>query len=222
MNQRLNDTPPVIFDMDGVLVDSEPLHLKVERKIFEELGIDISEEEHFSLIGMVPLKIWSILRDRYGLKENAETLKKREQDRKYDLFQEKEIPLVEGVEGLLDTLQDKGHALALASSSPRRIIELFTSKTNTQSYFEFLLSGEQVPEGKPEPDIFLEAARRLNASPADCVVIEDSANGVRAAKAAGMRCIGFQNPHSGKQDLGEADLIVEHFKKEREKLLNFI
>ena len=112
--------------------------------------------------------------------------------------------------------------LALASSSPRRIIDLFTSKTSTQSYFEFLLSGEEVPNGKPEPDIFLEAARRLGAAPAECVVIEDSANGVQAAVAAGMRCIGFQNPHSGTQDLKMADLVVDHFGKEKKKILSFI
>lgn len=217
MNHR-----PVIFDMDGVLVDSEPLHLEVEHKIFEELGLDIPEEEHFRLIGMVPLKIWSILRDRYGLEEEPAELKQREQNRKYDLFQQREIPLVDGVEGLLQSLQGKDHPLALASSSPRQIIDLFTSKTETQPYFEFLLSGEEVPNGKPEPDIFLEAARRLGASPASCVVIEDSANGVRAAKAAGMRCIGFQNPNSGRQDLGMADLIINHFGKERNKILQFI
>jgi HAD superfamily hydrolase (TIGR01509 family) len=222
MTRKTPDLIPVIFDMDGVLVDSEPLHQEVERKIFEELGLNIPEEQHFSFIGMAPLKVWSIIRDRYGLEENATTLKAREQGRKYHLFRRREIPLIDGVEELLKILHAKGHSLALASSSPRRIIDLFTTKTNTKSYFEFLLCGEEVPNGKPEPDIFLEAARRLETSPSDCVVIEDSANGVRAAKAAGMRCIGFQNPHSGMQDLVMADLIVDHLEREREKILQFI
>ncbi len=197
--------------MDGVLVDSEPLHMEVERAIFRELGLDIPLEAHHRFIGMVPLKIWSVIRERYGLAEDPATLKRREQERKYELFRQRPIPLVPGVRRLLKTFRERGYPLALASSSPRQIIELFTEKTGTRASFEFLLSGEEVANGKPAPDIFLESARRLGAPPAACFVIEDSGNGVRAAKAAGMACIGFQNPHSGEQDLAPADLIVHSF-----------
>jgi len=216
-------SPVVLFDMDGVLVNSEPLHMEVERAIFRELGLDIPLEEHHRFIGMVPLKIWTLLRERYGLEEAPATLKQREQARKYELFRQREVPLVPGVRRLLSTFRKRGYPLALASSSPRQIIELFTGKTGTRAFFEFLLSGEEVAKGKPAPDIFLESARRLGADPAVCCVIEDSGNGVRAAKAAGMACIGFQNPSSGEQDLTPADLIVDSFEGEnRRQIMDLI
>lgn len=213
----------VLFDMDGVLVDSEPLHLEVERAIFEELGIGISEEEHYAYVGMAPLEVWKSIRRRYDLKTPAETLYRREQNRKLTLFEQREIPLVEGVFPLLQRLYEKGYPIALASSSPRRIIDLFVEKTGVGDFFRFLISAEEVERGKPAPDIFLAAAERLGCSPSDCLVIEDSANGVQAAKAAGMYCIGFQNSNSGYQDLSVADRVVESFSAEvRRTVLRWI
>jgi len=204
----------LVFDMDGVLVDSEPLHLEVEQAIFEELGLEVSEEEHFSYVGMAPQEVWTHIRRRHGLDAQAEALLQKEQDRKYALFQQREIPLVPGVLPLLKELRQKGCPLALASSSPRRIIDLFARKTDIRGFFDLTLSAEEVSRGKPAPDIFLAAAARLGLPARDCLVIEDSANGVKAAKAAGMYCLGFQNLNSGYQDLTEADRVVEKFSPE--------
>jgi HAD superfamily hydrolase (TIGR01509 family) len=201
----------VIFDMDGVLVNSEPLHFSVEKVIFRELGVDVSAEEHHALVGMSPLEIWQVLKQRHDLPDEAVMLKNREADRKVERFSEMEIPLVPGVVDLLQELKDSDISLALASSSPRRLIELFIRKTGTASYFGKVLSGEEVEQGKPAPDIFLRAADMLGVAPPDCTVIEDSHNGMRAALAAGMRCVGFQNPHSGKQDLGRSHLRIDSF-----------
>lgn len=213
----------ILFDMDGVLVDSEPLHLEVEEAIFEELGINISKEEHFSYVGMAPLEVWTTIRRRYDLEIPAKRLFQLEQERKFALFQKREVSLVEGVLPLLQQLHEKGYPIALASSSPRRIIELFVEKTGVGDFFRFLISAEEVERGKPAPDIFLAAAERLGCSASDCLVIEDSANGVQAAKAAGMYCIGFQNPNSGYQDLSVADRVVESFSAEvRRTVLRWI
>ena len=215
--------PALIFDMDGVLVDSEPLHFAVEREVFADLGLHIDAHEHHALVGMTPLHIWQVLRERYQLEATAEELKQQEADRKMHHFEQQEIPLVEGVDRLLERLRTEEIPLALASSSPRRIIELFIRKTDTARFFTFTISGEEVPEGKPAPDIFLEAARRLKVPPERCTVIEDSHNGLRAALAAGMRAVGFQNPHSGQQDLGEAHLRIDRFSEENlERILNLL
>ncbi len=203
--------PAVIFDMDGVLVDSEPLHFSVEKVIFRELELPISEKEHHALVGMVPLEIWQVLKERYALSGKAEDLKDQEADRKLERFARMEIPLVSGVVELLQQLEDRGIPLALASSSPRRLIELFIEKTGTAPFFQEVLSGEEVDKGKPAPDIFLRAAEMLGTEPAACTVIEDSHNGMRAALAAGMRCVGFQNPNSGDQDLRSAHLRIDAF-----------
>jgi HAD superfamily hydrolase (TIGR01509 family) len=204
----------VIFDMDGVLVDSEPLHFSVEKEVFRELGIHLSASEHHALVGMTPLHIWTILRERFGLEPAAEDLKNWEARRKAANFERREIPLVPGVRDLLLRLQSESMPLALASSSPRVLIDLFTRKSRTAGYFQYMLSGEEVARGKPAPDIFLRVADEFEVAPEACTVIEDSHNGLRAALAAGMRCVGFQNPHSGQQDLRAADLLIDAFSPE--------
>ena len=102
---------------------------------------------------------------------------------------------------------------AVASSSPIEFIETNISNLGFNDYFQFLLSGNEVTNGKPAPDIYLAAAKRLNVMPQDCVVLEDSHNGVKAAKSAGMTCIGFQNPNSGIQDISMADTVIDSIKQ---------
>ena len=105
-------------------------------------------------------------------------------------------------------LYQRGIKMALASSSPRSHIDAVLKMFNLTDYFHAIVCGEDTKEGKPSPDIFLNAAKIINTLPEDCIVIEDSYNGVLAAKAANMKCIGFKNPNSGNQDLSNADKIV--------------
>ncbi len=205
---------PVIFDMDGVLVDSEPFHMKMEQKLFRELGISVSAEEHLTYVGITPLLMWNLIRARHGLRLSTEALRDLEMERKYHLMKEMPMSPNAGVSELLAALTGDGHPLALASSSNRQFIELVLDKTGLRPAFESVLGGDEVGAGKPEPDLFLHSADRLGVPPVICTVIEDSTNGILAAKRAGMRCIALRNPHSGAQDLSRADYVVDRFDTE--------
>lgn len=121
---------------------------------------------------------------------------------------------VAGVTDLLDALRTINLRLAIASSSSRDMIELAMNKADLASYFEAVTNGNEVTQGKPDPEIFLVSAEKLGVPPEECIVIEDSPHGISGGKAAGMTCIGFKNPNSGDQDLSNADLTVNDFSAE--------
>jgi HAD superfamily hydrolase (TIGR01509 family) len=200
--------------MDGVIVDSQPYHFAVEDKMCRELGIDVSIEESHSFVGMAGAKVWSYLKSKFGLQESIEELMAFENRARIDYFSSLEnVHPIPGVVELLEELKQHNIKTALASSSSVEVIEIFISKLGIRDYFQKIINGDAVEKGKPDPDIFLHAATALEEDPADCVVIEDSANGVKAAKLAGMKCIGFRNANSGEQNLSLADIIIDDFRK---------
>lgn len=207
----------VIFDMDGVLIDSEGFYKEINYQYFEELGVDISDEEYESFIGISASLMWGYIKEKGNLLEEVATLKKGEKERKYDYLAEKTLDPMPGIPTLLQQLKNKNYTLSLASSSDRKNIEVIVQKLNIASYFDYMVSGEEVQNGKPAPDIFLKAATQLNIAPKDSCVIEDSNNGVRAAKAAGMQCVGLRSPNSGHQDLSMCDLIIDSFAEDNLK-----
>lgn len=212
-----------IFDMDGVLIDSEPMHIEMESEVYKELGIEISEEEMHGFVGRSPLEVWSEIREEHGLTQSARELKEYDFDRKLEWLKARELEPIPGIPELIRDLEKREITLAVASSSPPDMIELVTRKLHIQHRFELMASGEEVPNGKPAPDLFLKVAKYFSVEPESCVVIEDSSNGVKAAKAAGMYCIGFRNPNSGNQNLSAADMIVDDFGEEsRERILQYI
>ncbi|HXO74059.1 MAG TPA: HAD family phosphatase [Puia sp.] len=201
----------VIFDMDGVLVDSEPLYIGMNQKFFRELGAVIPIEEHQTFVGISAIGMWSYIREKFSLEYTVEELIQKEKDMKFLLLQQTELRALRGSEELLAGLRRRNIAIALGTSSLRKNAELILDKTGLRPYFDVLTTGEDVRRGKPNPDLFLLAAERLNKAPHECIVIEDSTNGVKAAKAAGMVCIALSNPNSGAQDLSAADYIIEDF-----------
>lgn len=202
----------VIFDMDGVIIDSEPVYHRVEKKLFKRLGIKISEDEHYSFVGMSMDLIWENILEKNKLKLNKEELIKLHTDNMIGSFQneEKLTPLPNLVE-FIEKLIDNNFKIALASSSSRILIDIILKKLEIKNFFEVIVSGEDVENGKPFPDIFLLTAKHLGCKPSECIVIEDSKNGVSAAKKANMKCIGFKNSNSGMQDLSAADMIIGNF-----------
>lgn len=202
-----------IFDMDGVLVDSEPVHYQIMTKVFEKVGLDLSQEYRHSLIGMAGIPIWMKLCSDFKLKKTPSEYLKFHRDVFFSEIENIEIPEVKGIFNLLEMLKERQLKLAVASSSEMNLIDLFLNRLNIRSYFQEIISGADLPKSKPSPEIFILTAKRLDCLPLECIVLEDSKNGVLAAKSAQMRCIGYQNPNSGDQDLSLADFIVKDIKK---------
>ena len=201
----------VIFDMDGVLIDSEPFHLVVNEKIFVNLGINLNEDEYQSFIGTTHKDMWTTIKNRYNLPQSVPELVNMQVSGNIDYIKKEEIEEINGITDLLTKIAHENIKIGIASSSPTEVIELVINKLGISHYFSAIVGGEEIKNGKPKPDIFIKAARNLKVSPTNCIVIEDSKNGVRAAKSAGMKCIGFKNPNSGNQDLEKADLIIKDY-----------
>lgn len=201
----------VIFDMDGVLIDSEPLHFKVDEMVLKLLQVDKGKYYLERFVGYTNPAMWKIIKEENQLEQSIEALIELQMRIKLDFLEKSNYMAIDGVLELLNKIQAKKIPLAIASSSPRIFIEAVIEKIQIEKYFQIVVSGEEVPESKPAPDVFLKAAELLGVQPENCLIIEDSKSGTIAAKSAGMKCIGFQNPNSGNQDLSRADLIVKNF-----------
>jgi beta-phosphoglucomutase family hydrolase len=202
----------VIFDMDGVLVNSEPFYVEVEQTNFRQLGLEISEEEHQTYQGTATDQMWKIIKKRHAVKQPVEELVKMTNNLVTPYFQSLgKMEPMPGVEQLIKKLKGKGVPLALASSSYPDVIDIILEKTGLKNYFDVVVDSQMAGASKPEPDIFLLAAKKLGVSPEKCIVIEDSANGIKAAKSAGMFCVAFAGPGSELQDQSRADIIVKDF-----------
>ncbi|NLV36995.1 MAG: HAD family phosphatase [Clostridiaceae bacterium] len=198
----------VIFDMDGVIVDSEPIHFESDRMTMKHYGKYITDEELSRYVGVSNPDMWAELREKYQLEATVEELLETQFSYKKLLIGDRKLEPIDGIRELLEQLKGGEVRIGLASSSSREFIEFMLSNLGLAGYFEVVISGEEVQRGKPFPDIFLKAAQGLGVEPSDCMVIEDSGHGVKAAKRAGMRCVGFVSPNSGKQDLSSADEVV--------------
>jgi len=202
----------IIFDMDGVLVDSEPFHLEIENRQFSLNQISISEEEHQSYMGSTSVVMWNKIAERHKLPIAVEELIEQNRLESIKYFSAlNEIPVMPGLVDLLKKLQAKNYPLAVASSSYPEIIELILERTSLKKYFQAIVSGQEAGKSKPEPDIFLLAAHKLQVKPEYCLVVEDSANGIKAANAAGMSCVAYQGPGADPKEQKEADAIVKSF-----------
>lgn len=199
----------VIFDMDGVIIDSEPIHFEVDMQTMKDLGCNISAKELEKYVGTTNEYMFADIKKNYNISKSIEEIINYKVEKTKQKIIQSDLEPIEGIKELLSELKNKNIPTAIASSSPRRFIDVVVSKFKLQDYFKFIVSGEEVANGKPAPDVYIETAKKLGILPRDCTVIEDSKNGVLAAKAAGMRCIGFQNVNSGNQDLSMADNIVK-------------
>ncbi|CEN34771.1 HAD family hydrolase [Capnocytophaga cynodegmi] len=198
-----------IFDMDGVLVDSEPMHCQIIYEVFQQLEIQFPKsyiEE--TLTGMSAIPMWKKIKEDALLSKSAEELLQFHRTYFYERFEEIEVTEVEGVKNVIQKLKNHGFSLALASSSSRKLIDYFTKKIHISHFFDVIMSGDDVKFSKPFPEIFTKVAQWYQADSKNFWVLEDSKNGVQAAKSAGMNCIGFKNPNSGNQDLSKSDLLI--------------
>ncbi|WP_338644983.1 HAD family hydrolase [Flavobacterium sp. KS-LB2] len=202
----------VIFDMDGVIVDTEPVHRYAYFKQFEELNIAVTEEMYTSFTGFSTRNTFQKLKEVFVIEHEVEDLIQRKRTIFNDAFDSKaDLELLEGVENLIKELHQNGIQLILASSASKVTIERVFSRFKLHDYFTHVVSGEDFPKSKPHPAIFEHAASLSIAPKESCIVIEDSTNGIKAAKAAGILCVGYNSVHSEAQDLSEADVVINHF-----------
>ena len=198
----------IIFDMDGVLLDSEPMHQEIIYETFQLKGIPFDKAYIQTLTGMSAFPMWEKVKRDAQRTESVEELMQFHRDYFFKRLPEMKVPLVPHVKEVLEKFKNEGKHLSLASSSGRKLIDIFTQQTNIAHYFEVMMSGDDVQYSKPNPEIFLKVAQWYELSAGRFTVIEDSTNGVKAAKSAGMQCIGFKNPLSGGQDLSQADRLI--------------
>ena len=202
----------VIFDMDGVIVDTEPVHRYAFFRHFEELGINVSDEEYASFTGSSTKNVYQHLKEQYALTDSVDELMARKREFFNRAFDEKpDLELLPGVRQLIEDLHQHQIQLILASSASNGTIDRVMRRFALYPYFPHTISGEDFVRSKPDPAIFEHAASLSMAPQSECLVIEDSANGVAAAKAAKLYCIGYSSEHSPLQDLSQADKVIHHF-----------
>ncbi|MEV6113917.1 HAD family phosphatase [Streptomyces sp. NPDC052109] len=179
----------VIFDLDGTLVDSEPNYYEASRQTLARHGVpDFTWEDNEAYVGIGNQDATRLWKERYGLSVPAEDLL-AELNRRYLEIARVRTPVYPEMRKFVELLAADGVPTAVASGSSPEAIEAILTGTGLGTYLRTVVSAEEVPHGKPAPDVLLEAARRLGAAPAGCVVLEDAAPGAAAAHAAGMRCI---------------------------------
>jgi HAD superfamily hydrolase (TIGR01509 family) len=185
--------PHLIFDCDGVLVDSEPLSMRIDVEILAENGIVMSEQEaHHRFVGKTFAAMLDEIAKEFGVDFPADTSSQK--DTRLLALYERELKPVEGVEAALAALPQQH--FSLASNSPFERVEAALRITHLSRFFgNRITTFEHVARGKPEPDVFIEAARRAGYAPGHCIVIEDSVTGVTAAHRAGAHVLGFTGTH---------------------------
>jgi HAD superfamily hydrolase (TIGR01509 family) len=210
----------VIFDMDGVMIDSEPLWEKTERILLARRDIEYSPTYRDQIVGLNQNDSGKLLIDTFELKETVEDIIFERVEILTAIYEE-ELEVVAELTPLLEDLRDNKFKLAVASSSPMRVINFVLDMFSLHEYFPVVVSGECTDKGKPHPAIYLHTAERLEIEPSECVAIEDSINGVKSAKAAGMYCIAVPDKRLSQMEFQNADLIVPSLNRINPDLINF-
>ena len=198
----------IIFDMDGVIVDSEYTYLESKTQILNEAGYDKPISYQYQFMGTTYEFMWQVMKDELGLPKDIQHYISEMNRIREEMIERDGVRAIKNAQQLIHKLVEEGYELAVASSSPKKEIVRNLTELGLMDYFKVLVSGEEVARSKPNPDVFLRAAELLEIDPADCIVIEDTKNGARAAKAANMYCYGFANPDYPAQDLSVTDEIV--------------
>jgi HAD superfamily hydrolase (TIGR01509 family) len=198
----------VVFDLDGLLLDSEQVWDEVREQLVKERGGRWHERAQTEMMGMSSVEWSRYMHDELGLSEPPEEIS-AEVVRRLEERYRRELPLIDGGKEAVERIAARW-PLGLASSSNRELIDLVLELSGLAPFFRVTVSSEEVPRGKPAPDVYLEAARGLGVPPDRCAAVEDSRNGIRSAKAAGMKVIAIPNPHfpPGEDSLALADVAL--------------
>ncbi|MTE25830.1 HAD family hydrolase [Winogradskyella ouciana] len=204
----------VLFDMDGVIIDTEPLHRKAYLQMFDNVKIDVSPELYESCTGQSTMNICKRLVEHFNLKQQPEELVQLKRNNYKSLFKnDDDLALIDGVLERIKDYRNNDVTLVVASSASMHGINQIFERFNLNQYFNAKFSGADLEKSKPHPEIFLKAARHTGFKNSECMVIEDSTNGIKAANAADIFCVGFKSKHSTGQDYSKADLVISDFEE---------
>ncbi len=202
----------VIFDMDGVIVDSEPVHMKAFEVLLKSLGKKFDKQYYYQFIGSTTDYMWDKVIEHYELNFSKEMLMDMSNTIVRQLNGKKGYPIMPFVADLIVRLHESGLKLAVASSSGMERIEATLEQMGVSDRFAVKVSGMDVKNPKPAPDTFLVAAEKLGVAPSECVVIEDSFKGIVAAKNAEMTCVMYESDNGlPKPDQKLADFVVQSY-----------
>lgn len=206
----------VIFDMDGVIIDSEHIYSEIDEEIYNKFNIELTDKKKKSFVGRNSFDIWSDLHLQFGLKDkiSLDDLIIFQNEEYLKGLKIKEVKLVDGIIDWMRWFKENNVEMVIASSSPLAIIKYTIDKFGLNEYIKGYISGDDVVNSKPNPEIFVKAAQMMGLKSNECLVIEDSSNGVKAAKDANIKCVGYINTNSGEQDLSVADLVINKFCKD--------
>ena len=201
----------IAFDMDGVLIDSQPLHYEIDITVLKACNYPAILETVTPYTGVSNPERWPSYKSTLGLKQSVEQLIELQTKYMVEIFNNANLGAIDGIPTLLQFLKENNIPCAVASSSSHELIDLVLEKCSIKQYFTHLVSGEDVENGKPAPDIYLKAARIFGMPPEECFAVEDSPIGMLSAKSAGFTCIGYVNPNTHGQHFNHADFVVNHF-----------
>ena len=202
-----NNIGLVIFDLDGVILDSEPLHEHAKRRILAEAGIDENIDLSWS-VGQPNKVLWENMKKRFGFLKTEEELERIQYKYILEEVNDKQLKTSHGFMELLQWLKHNSIKIGLASSSNRYYLDSILVYYNINKYFDYTVAGDEVERKKPEPDVYKKVLTYFKIPEIKVLAIEDSKAGSEAAVSAGIRCIGYRNPTSGNQDLKKCKIQV--------------
>lgn len=197
----------LVFDMDGVILDSEPLHEYAKKRILQDYNISPNIDLSWS-VGNPNIVLWRRIITQYKISSTPEELEQKQYEYIIEQLEEQNVKANDGLEKLLDWAERNDFLIGLASSSNRYFVDYVLRFLKIKDYFEYTVAGDEVTHKKPKPDVYLAVISMTDILPSQVIAIEDSSSGIRAALEAGISCIGYQNPTSGKQDLSLALHVI--------------
>lgn len=202
----------VLFDMDGVIVDTEPIHKKAYFRMFENFGAAVSEEQYASFAGASTRKVCNSVKNRFDLNVQVEEMEsvKRTYFKKL-FYNDADFDMVSGVKKLIEHYFENKITMVLATSASHTTIKMVFEKFGLYPFFKAIISGTDLKESKPNPEIFIKAAELAGEAPGNCMVIEDSTNGITAASRAGIFCAAYKGGNTKFQDYSLANIVVNDF-----------
>lgn len=199
----------LIFDMDGVILDSEPLHQNAREMMYKKYHIQL-DDSFPDPVGKSSSGFWELVKLKYNRNWKSEEMEAEQYSLVGEQVRDHHISATEGLKDVLDWAKERGCKVGLASSSTRMLVECILNLLEIEQYFDVVVCGDEVEQKKPAPDVYQTALKYLKEEPSNAVAVEDSSTGIQAAKSAGLFCYGYRNQSSGEQDLSQADKIINN------------